>query len=259
MTPAMHGHLLSAVAATALVAGGAASALGQAIPLDEAEILAELNATDGDLGFQALIDADAWDRLTVRDPDGRQILSVRPNRSLAEQGMTELFFESDEPAFDELTPAEFFARFPAGRYAISGRTLEGDALAGTARFSHRMPAPTGGVLVSGVPLAEDCEGEDPPAVGEPVVISWDPVTTAHPEIGSPNAPAPIAIERYQLVVEREEPALLVHSVDLPGDLPSYEVTVPAEFIALGEEFKYEIIARARNNNQTAVESCFVVE
>ena len=145
MTLAMHGLLVSSVAATALLLGGATAARGQAIPLDEAQVLAELNDTDGDLGFHALIDGEAWDRLAIRDPNGRQILSVRPTRSLARQGMTELFFESAEPEFDELSPEEFFERFPAGRYTISGRTLEGDALAGTARFSHRMPAPVGNV------------------------------------------------------------------------------------------------------------------
>ena len=35
--------------------------------------------------------------------------------------------------------------------------------------------------------------------------------------------------------------------------------MPAEFIALGDEFKYEILARARNGNQTALESCFALE
>jgi hypothetical protein len=259
MTRAIHGLLVSSVAAGALLLWGAAPARGQSIPLDEASVLAELNDTDGDLGFHALFDGEAWDRLIVSDPNGRQVLSVRPGGSLAEQGLTELFFESAEPEFAELTPEEFFERFPEGRYTITGRTLEGDRLEGRARFSHRMPAPAGGVLVSGVPLAEDCEGEDPPAVAEPVVIGWDPVTTAHPEIGSPTAPAPIVIERYQLVVEREEPALLIYSIDLPGDLASYEVTVPAEFIALGEEFKYEIVVRARIDNQTALESCFAVE
>ena len=121
-----------------------------------------------------------------------------------------------------------------------------------------MPAPVDNAAVSGVALAEDCEQADPPTVSEPVVISWDPVTTSHPEIGNPTS-APIRIERYQLVVEREEPSLLVYSVDLPGDLPAYEITVPPEFIALGTEFKYEILVRARNGNQTALESCFALE
>ena len=162
MPRAIHGLLVTSVAATAVLLAVTPLARGQSVQVEEADVLAELNDTDGDLGFHALIDADAWDQLTVSDPNGREILSVRPRRSLALQGMTELFFESAEPEFDELAPAEFFERFPEGRYTISGRTLEGDTLTGAARFSQRMPAPAGGVQVSGVPLAENCEGEDPP-------------------------------------------------------------------------------------------------
>ena len=259
MTRETHAFVVASAAVTALLLAGATPVAAQSLPLDEAQVLAELNATDGDLGFHALIDAEAWDRLTVRDPDGRVILAVRPRRSLARQGLTELFFESAEPEFDELSPEEFFARFPAGLYRITGRTVEGDILEGAARFSHRMPAPVGNVAVSGIALVEelDCD-EEAPIVGEPVVISWDPVTRSHPEIGDP-IDARINIDRYQLVVEREEPALLVYSIDLPGDLPAYEITVPPEFLALGEEFKYEILARARNGNQTALESCFALE
>lgn len=259
MTPALHGLWVSSVAATALLLGGTAPVKGQAIPLDEAEVLAELNDTDGDLGFHALIDGEPWDQLSLEGPDGRRILHLRPERNLAQQGLTELFFESAEPEFDELSPEAFFERFPEGLYAISGRTIEGDTLEGTAKFSHRMPAPPDNVAVSGEALVEDCDEEDPPVIDGPVVISWDRVRTAHPEIGNPVAPARIKVARYQVVVEREEPTLLVYSVDLPGDLPAYAITIPPEFIALGEEFKYEILVRAKNGNQTALESCFAVQ
>ena len=93
-----------------------------------------------------------------RPRPGRPPHPVRPaGPSLAQQGLTELFFESAEPRFDELSPEEFFERFAEGRYTITGRTIEGDTLEGSARFSHRMPAPVGNVAVSGVPLAEDCD------------------------------------------------------------------------------------------------------
>ncbi len=67
----------------------------------------------------------------------------------------------------------------------------------------------------------------------------------------------IEIVGYQVVVEREEPSLLVLSVDLPPEVT--ELQVPAEFIALGEEFKFEIVVREASGNQTVVESCFEVE
>ncbi len=36
------------------------------------------------------------------------------------------------------------------------------------------------------------------------------------------------------------------------------VTIPPEFIDLGDEFKYEVLAREESFNQTAIESCFVI-
>jgi len=94
-----------------------------------------------------------------------------------------------------------------------------------------------------------------PLVDGPVIIRWDPVTESHPEIGAFD-PA-IEIVGYQVVVEREEPTLLVFSVDLPPSVT--RVRVPRAFIDLGEEFKLEILAREASGNQTAVETCFEVE
>jgi hypothetical protein len=111
--------------------------------------------------------------------------------------------------------------------------------------------------VSGIaidPELVDCEGPLT-LVPTPVTISWDPVTRSHPELGRTDQR--IRVANYQLVVEREEPELLVYSVDLPPSVT--ELEVPAGFIELGQEFKFEILVRARNGNQTAVESCFAVE
>jgi hypothetical protein len=59
------------------------------------------------------------------------------------------------------------------------------------------------------------------------------------------------------VVEAEtEDAVSVLSVILPPDTTS--LTIPEEFIALADEFKYEVLAREESFNQTAVESCFVL-
>ncbi len=75
--------------------------------------------------------------------------------------------------------------------------------------------------------------------------------------------------KYQVVVEIEEPDLLVFSVDLPPSDERMRVKVPAEFIAAGiaaaidegeaVEFKFEILVREASGNQTAVESCFGVD
>ena len=111
------------------------------IPFDDAELFFELNNTDGDLGIHALIDGEGWKRLVIEDPNDRKMLNVRVKGRLRRQGLTEIFFESAEPTFDELAPADFFARFPAGTYEIEGVTLEGDELESETELTHTMPAP----------------------------------------------------------------------------------------------------------------------
>ena len=51
------------------------------------------------------------------------MLNVRVKGRLQKQGLTEFFFESAEPTFDELEPADFFKRFPEGEYEIEGKRL----------------------------------------------------------------------------------------------------------------------------------------
>ena len=225
------------------------------IPFDEAFVFFELNDTDGDLGIHALIDGEPWKKLEIEGPNGREILRIGVKGRLKRQGLTELFFESAEPTFDELPPEEFFDRFPEGEYEIEGMTLEGDELESTAEVTHLMPAPPENVTVSGIAAAEDCDADLLPLVSDPVIISWDPVTESHPDLGRTGEP--IEVVKYQVIVEREEPTLLELSVDLPPSVTEFEV--PAGFIALGEEFKFEILVREASGNQTAIESCFLVE
>ena len=251
----------AALLATALAVGtfaqDARAQNGEEIPYDEANVFVELNNTDGDLGFHALIDGEAWKRLRILDPDGHIILDVRDKGALQQQGLTELFFESAEPDFGELTPAEFFDRFPEGEYEITGVTIEGDQLESEAEFTHIMPAPADNIHISGEDAAEDCDADPLPEVGTPVVISWDAVTKSHPDIGDPTDSTDIEVVGYKVVVEREEPTLLIYSVELPPDMT--EIEVPDAFIELGDAFKFEILVTEASGNATAVESCFEIE
>jgi hypothetical protein len=157
----------------------------RSMPLAEAEVFFELNNTDGDLGIHALIDGDAWEHLeiTTPPPANEVILEVDLDGTLEDQGLTELFFESAEPRFDELSPEEFFARFPEGMYRISAETLDGPNLKSNARVTHTMPAPAGNIMVNDEEAAEDCDAVLP-EVSAPVVISWDAVTESHPDLGN---------------------------------------------------------------------------
>ena len=237
-----------------------------AIQFDEGEIFFELNNTDGDLGIHAMIDGDAWKKLSIEDPSERQLLRISVRSHLRQQGLTELFFESAEPRFDDLPPADFFERFEEGTYEIEGETLEGDELESEAELTHLMPAPPE-PTVNGEPMAEECDEDDPdydaPEVSGPVTIAWPAVRSSHPDLGDPQSSRDIVIHNYQVVVEAEietadgEELEVLLSVILPPGVTS--MTIPEEFLALSDEWKYEILVREESFNQTAVESCFVLE
>ncbi len=217
----------------------------------EAEIFVELNDTDGDLGLHASIDGGPWTVLEIEGPGDRQLLNIISSGPMRAQGLTQLFFESAEPSFDQLDPADFFRRFPEGRYEIEGLTQGLGTIVASAVLSHVLAAPVANVLVSGVPAAESCDADLLPTVNAPVVIQWDPVAQSHPEIGRKG---PVKISRYQFFVEREGVKL---SLDLPPTVTEFEV--PTGVTDLGKAFKFEIIARTTAGNNTAIESCFLLQ
>lgn len=217
--------------------------------LTESQLYFELNDTDGDLGIHGLIDGEPWTNLEIEGPGDTELLSIVSRTRLRQHGLTELFFESAEPPFDELDPADFFLRFPEGRYEIEGITLDEGTIRGTANLSHVLPAPPENILISGVPAAESCDDELP-TISAPVVIQWDSVTTSHPEIGKPGA---IKVDHYEVVLEGK-------GIKLTFDLPPTvtQIEVPMGVTNLSNDFKLEILVRATNGNNTAVETCFRV-
>ena len=238
------------------------------IEFAEAYLFFELNNTDGDLGIHALIDGDAWKRLEIEDPNERRMLKVNVKGRLRKQGLTEFFFESAEPTFDELSPERFFRRFPEGEYEIEGISLEGDELESEVELTHVMPAPPvayfmmkneDGDIVP-VPAAENCDADDLPEFekGQTVVIYWDLVTGSHPDLGKDGD---IEVHNYEVVVEIDDTPWKT-SIILAPDATSFQV--PSEILDLAEfeegeaEVKFEVLVRAESYNQTAVESCFVI-
>jgi len=232
---------------------------GDEIPFDEAYIYFELNNTDGDLGIHALIDGEPWKRLEIEDPNERRMLGVNVRGRLRRQGLTEFFFESAEPTFDELSPERFFRRFPEGEYEIEGISLEGDELESEVEVTHVMPAPPV-VYLNGDLAAEDCDADELPEfeVGQTVIISWDTVEDSHPDLGKDGD---IEVHNYEIVVEIDDTPWKT-SIILSPDATSFQV--PSEILDLAEfeegeaEVKFEVLVRAESYNQTAVESCFVI-
>jgi hypothetical protein len=207
------------------------------IPLDEAEVFIEFNSTDEDLGIQFFWDGEAWDRMKVEASDGRTVLRVSAARSLALQGLTEGFFESDEPSVDELSLEEFLARFPAGTYEFEGRTLEGDELEGETEFTHVIPAAPANLF---------------PAAGA-VVDSTQPLVASFDAVSADLDGGPLTPELYELVVETEGDILRVFSIILAGDTVHPSATVPPELLDPGTEYKLEVIVQEESGNRTISE------
>ncbi len=211
-----------------------------AIKYDETRIIIEVNATDGDAGIQIFLDGEGWAKLEVSDPDGEEILEIEAVGSVGMQGITELFFESAEPSFDEQSLEELFALFPEGKYRFRGETVDGLPLRGKATLTHAIP--DGPIIL----LPE--EGEEV-VLEEDVVILWELVVDPFP-----GTDLSVDIVGYQVIIEREEPTSLVLSVDLPAS--AIQVTVPWEFLEPETTYKFEVLAIEAGGNQTISESEF---
>lgn len=234
------------------------------LEFEEAEVFFEFNSTDEDLGIHISVDGDAWKELEMQGPNGRELLEIDARSRLRLQGLTQLFIESAEPTFDELDPETFFGRFPPGEYEIEGTSLEGEEIESETELTNLLPAaPEARVIgMDGVPhdADEDCDIIDVSVV-PPVTIEWDPVTMSFDDPRFPES-EPITVFNYEVVVEAEidvggEDFLIKTSTILPPSETSY--TVPDGFIALTDEWKFEVLAREASFNQTAIESCFATE
>lgn len=240
-------------------------------PFEVAEVFFELNDTDKDLGIHAKIDGEPWANLSIEyDPTGTEILYVENSANLLLQGLTEFFFESAEPPFEELSPLDFFDRFPEGIYEVGGLSVTGGVLESKTRLTHVMPAPPDGIVVSGTPINPgeiDCDEGAIPAVFREadgtVAVSWNPVTMSHPDADGGGAavqpPVAVKIVNYEVALEVTQ-KIKGKEFDSAFDVilpPSQTaMSVPSEFLDLGNEFKIEILAREESFNQTAIESCF---
>ena len=213
-----------------------------AIPFSQTKIIIEVNATAGDGGIQISLDATGWNRLEVFDPNKVKVFDVSGSGSVGMTGITELFFESAEPSFEDLPLDQLLARFPEGNYTFVGTTVDGQTLTGKATLTHAIPA--------GPTIVSPAEGTAPLNSKKPIVIDWDPVTTPFP--GTDSA---VKIVAYQVIVERVKPQpLRVFSVEVPASVT--KVTVSPEFVQANAEYLFEVLAIEAGGNQTISEGGF---
>ena len=205
------------------------------IPFTDARLRIEVNATDGDSGLHALLDAEGWQYVKIYDPKGRLVFHVAGGGGVRKTGLTELFFESAEPGFEELPLEEFLKRFPAGPYRCVGRTIKGDTLFSIATLTHALPCAP--VLLS----PPEGSAQDP----NNTVVQWAPVPD----------PAGSRIVRYEvLIVEDGSVPKRVLSAVIPATHTS--MTIPAAFLTPNSSYKWEILAIEAGGNQTLSEASF---
>ena len=250
------GRISMIILAVACVYAGAQSSGGSAaraagaqkpVPLKEAKLNIEHNATDRDTGFQGFVDSEGWRRLEARGPDGR-VLRFQGLGSLGELGLTELFFETVEPENADVPIRRMLAKLPEGRYTFSGPGQEngeptGPTL-GRAWLTHDIP--------KGPKLVSPAEGATVPTHG--VVADWEPVSKTI--TGDPTK-----IVAYQLIVEKDvEPHR--HMIGTLGSLSMYlrpsvtKMEIPDGFLQPRTAYDWEVLAIERSGNQTLSSASF---
>lgn len=206
----------------------------------------EFNASDLDVGVRGFFDYEPWEELEIEDPNGNTIAEVKAKGSMKDQGFAEWMYESGEPNLENLSLEEFFDRFPVGTYEFKAEPIEERSVLCEAGFTHVIP----------------CAPEISAAGnrGNGLTISWEPVTT----VVNPDATddeevvceeGSVNIVGYEVIVEEEE-SEKIFKIDLPASDETMSVTVPPEFIALGEKFQYEVLAIEESGNQTITEEEF---
>lgn len=234
--------LIGPTAALALLAAGVGRAASQVsvVSMKDARIKFEINATDGDGGVQVFLDAEPWRRMSIFDPSGRLVFTATAKGRFGDQGGTELFLESGEPAFSDLPLDQLLERFPAGEYRFRARGIDGETHVGAARLTHDLP--DGPRLLS--PLAGDGP-QDPRAT----ILRWE-------QVEDPNS-SPIV--GYQvLVVQPDSRIRAIPKVTLDVMMPpdATSLAVPAGFLRPGTDYEWEVLAIEAGGNQTLSSSTF---
>lgn len=236
-----HCAAATAAAISALIGGANAQ-----IEFSKHDIYFELNATDGDVGLHGILDGDSWAWAKIKGPGGTfDVIRAISNQDSPEFGMTELFFESNEPPLEERSFSELITLFPPGTYRFAGRTTANEVLFGSDRLSARMPCPP---VVS---VDVNNKGE--------VTISWQlQAGRYNPDTAVCAASNPVTAAYAQAFfsLENEETGFSrSFSVDLSPT--TTDVEVPEEIfdgVDLEDvDAKAEVIVVAPDGNRTAIE------
>ena len=212
------------------------------------DIYFELNVTADDVGLHALTDEPDWRSMTIKGPGGFIVIKVAPGQTSARDGLTELFFEGNEPTLDERSFKDLITLFPPGTYTWTGLALDNTPLRSTDVLTTVLPCP--------------------PIVQTPVIrkgdlsVYWRLVNGVYdPDSGVCSTKSSASIIGIEVTVELTDIATDVTRhlvVDLPPGATSVEV--PDEFlrgaIPGATDAKAVVLVKEKSNNRTEVEASF---
>jgi hypothetical protein len=191
---------------------------GRTVPLEDATMIIEYNASAEDIGIQFFLDSEGWREIEIFDPSGREVFSAETGGSLTRQGGgTELFLESVEPPTADLPINRFLRRFPEGTYRFRGLDNAGNRLVGEAEFSHDIPVGPQ-ILLPRPARGAEC-AENVPA--RAAVVAWNPVRES---IDGEQ----IEVVRYEVIIENEDDGLNF-DVKLPATVGT-RLSVPVQLL-----------------------------
>jgi hypothetical protein len=191
--------------------------------------------------------SEGWQNLVFTGPEGA-VLKIEAQGALGDLGMTELFFETVEPANADEPISDILKTLPAGNYTIRGPGIEAGQgtgqTSGAAWLTHSIPA--------GPVLLTPEEGAIVPT-SEGLLVSWGPVTETID--GSE-----VNIIAYQLIIEKDvDPhPHMIGKIGLSMYLPPSvtRIPIPAEFFEPGASYKWEVLAIEESGNQTLSSGSF---
>ena len=120
--------------------------------IGECKVQIEINASDGDIGFHFLGDADDLISMRIDDPNGAKLFENHAFGPLSDQKLTENFGESAEPLCwpdpdadledveDMVTLREFRENWDPGTYEFTGKGEGGEKLFGETELTYDLPA-----------------------------------------------------------------------------------------------------------------------
>ena len=208
------------------------------IPFKTTKLLIEHNTADEDTGFQIFLDGEPWRRLDIYNPSGQVVLTVTPRGKLRALGLTEMFFESNEPPNAEVPIPEVLANLPEGTYEFEGVTIDGEKLGGEVTLSHKIPAAPVVIAPTGTAVRHDIDQ----------TFSWSAVTTAL--YGGTTA----TITHYQLIVNKlgqvPGPGFGTETLSIHVPASIRTMKVPAEFLLPSTNYEWEVFSIEANGNQS---------